>query len=234
MSCQIAPELISSLLDRRLAGEERENALAHLESCRACRAEFETAQEQRALLRRMAAAPVPDELTHRLRVAASHERARQQARASFSARIESWVGHLRLRLDNMVRPVAMPFAGGMLSALVLFGLLTPNFSYSRDLGFDPSTDIVTMPDGKVVGGYGASIPRLKTVGDVSSTDGDVVMLFINQNGKVRDWRVLRGELTYDVKNIIMFSTFTPATYLGKPIEGKILVTVSSAERESRS
>jgi hypothetical protein len=226
MSCPITPELISSLLDRRLAAEERENALAHVDSCRTCNAHFNSMQNVRAGLRKMDAEPVPPDLTHRLRVLASHERVRQLARASLSARVASWMSRMELLFDNIMRPVAMPFASGILSALVLFGLLTPNFSYSRDLEFDPSIDLVTVPDGEVVGGYGV-IPRLKTVGDATSNDGTVVELSVDQNGKVRNWRVIRGELTYDVKNIILFSTFTPATYFGRPIAGKILVTVSS-------
>jgi hypothetical protein len=168
-----------------------------------------------------------------LRITASHERVRKLARVSFSARLESWWGRVLVRLDNAMRPMAMPVAGGMLSALVLFSLLTPNFSYSRDFSFDPSVDLVTAPDGKIVDAYGV-IPRLKPVGNASSSDGTVVMLFVDENGKVRDWRVLRGELTYDLKNIILFSTFTPATYDGKPIAGKILVTVSAPARGTRS
>jgi hypothetical protein len=232
MSCQLSPDLISSLLDRRLAGAERENALAHIESCRTCSAQFQFANNMRMALRKMNQTPVPEALSHNLRVLASHERVRQVARASFSARVNTWMGRMKLSFDNMMRPFAMPFASGMLSAALLFTLLTPGFSYRRDLGVDPSTDIVTMPDGKIVGGYGV-IPRLKMVGNASSTDHTVVELYVDQNGKVRDWRVIRGELTYDVKNIILFSTFTPATYFGYPIAGKILVTISSPARDNR-
>ena len=235
MSCQNAPELISSLLDRRLTAEERENALAHLDSCQNCSAQFQKSQEQRALLRQMAAAPVPEDLIHRLRVVASHERARQLARVSLSARFDAWWGRVRFRLDTLMRPLAMPFAGGVLSTLILFSLLTPNFSYSRDLSFDPATNIVTVPDGMVVGAYGPNTPRLKSVGDMSPTDATVVMLYVDPSGRVRDWRVLRGELTYDIKTLIMLSKFTPAKYMGYPIDGKILVTVPSAPgAETRS
>ena len=233
MSCQITPELISSLLDHKLAVEERENALAHVDSCKTCSVQFNATLKVRMALRKMDAAPVPADLTHRLRVLASHELMRRRARVSMTARIESWMSRMKLRFDNIMRPVAMPFASGALSALILFSLLTPHFSYSRDLGFDPSTDLATTPDGLVVGGYG-EIPRLKTVGDASSTDGTVVELYVDRNGKVQDWRVIRGELTYDVKNIILFSRFTPATYFGRPVAGKILVTVSSAQGASRS
>ena len=49
----------------------------------------------------------------------------------------------------------------------------------------------------------------------------MVVLTIDQSGRVCDWSVSHGELTPDITNIIMFSQFSPATNLGLPISGKV-------------
>ena len=77
MSCDRVQELISSLLDCRVAAGERENVLAHIGSCGNCSAHFESMQSLRAALLDIAEPAVPDSLTARLSVLASHERERR-------------------------------------------------------------------------------------------------------------------------------------------------------------
>ncbi len=74
MSCENVRALISPLLDRQVEAEQRDDALAHLNTCRACSAGYESMRIQRAALRRLAAPPVPAILQSRLRVMASHQR----------------------------------------------------------------------------------------------------------------------------------------------------------------
>ena len=96
---------------------------------------------------------MPPILTNRLRVLASHERLRQMARSSVSARLRHMADNARLFMDNMMRPVALPFGGGLLSAILLFSILAPGLSFTRDLDSDPSViSLVTLPEGRLVGG----------------------------------------------------------------------------------
>ena len=124
-------------------------------------------------------------------------------------------------------------AGGLLSALIAFSILVPTLSFSRQFGFDPAIELVTLPDGKVVGAIG-EIPRLEMVGTATTGDGTVVELTIDPKGHVRYYDVLRGELTPDMQSIILFSYFTPATYFGQRTVGKVLVTMRPVRREARS
>ena len=125
MSCDNVHDRISSFLDGQVPAGERERLSAHIKSCRECGAYLESAQELRAALREMDDAPIPAALSANLRVLASHEHTRRLARVSFSARAKSWRAQARLAFDNMMRPFALPFAGGLLSALVAFGTLVP-------------------------------------------------------------------------------------------------------------
>jgi hypothetical protein len=53
--------------------------------------------------------------------------------------------------------------------------------------------------------------RLEMVGSIpSSTDSTLVELTVDRYGHVRDWNMVRGELTPDVKSVILFSTSIPA------------------------
>ncbi|HEY2019391.1 MAG TPA: anti-sigma factor [Bryobacteraceae bacterium] len=245
MSCDNVQELISPLLDRRIPADEREKVLAHLEVCRKCDEYLEAIQNQRKALLRMDPAPVPEAVAARLRVMASHERARQLAHASFSSRIGYWYSRTQLLFDNMMRPLALPVAGGLLSAMVMFSVLVPSLSFEHVA----EQAMFAYPDGQVVvdastGTYTPDIdkentPRLVRVDMVIPEDANAVTLTVDENGNVCDYAVARGQLTQDLKSIIMFSKFRPATFLGVPIPSKVNavqrpVGVGRASRTIRS
>src|SRR5437588_90887 len=137
MRCDHVREKISLLLDRKLKPGEHGNVLAHMQSCRACHAHFDSLQFMQEGLRTLPSPTVPPSLTDRLRVIASHERARQADRADFASRVRHWAGHLRLAFDNMMRPFAVPVTGGLFSAVVLFSVLVPNLTFLRANGTEP-------------------------------------------------------------------------------------------------
>ncbi len=167
---------------------------------------------------------MPASLALQLRVLASHERVRQLARASLSARMQYWAARLRLCFDNLMRPVALPVAGGVLSALLAFCVLVPNLSFVHTVSNEPPLSISIDPDGKVVDWTG-ELPRLESINADTSGDEIVVELTIDDQGNVADYLVRQGQLTPSIQNIIMFSKFTPAMFFYQRAWGKKLVTV---------
>ena len=229
MSCEKVQRLFSPLLDRKVSAPERESVLAHLASCGACAERLQAMENLRADLRRMAAPPMPAYLAQKLRVLASHERARQTTRATWSRRAAYWSGRFELSFNNMMRPLALPFAGGLLSAVVVFSFLfVPSFGAARSLGFDPTIELVTPVEGTVVGAPGET-PGEILHGPALACDETIVELTIDASGNVRDWAMVRGEMTQDVKDIIIYSQFIPATYFGRPVSGKVQVALHSLE-----
>ena len=222
MTCQSVHVQMSSLLDRMLTGAERRDVLAHIESCRLCNARFEAMRNLRAELRKMDRAALPGGLIVQLRVLASHERVRHLSRVSWSARLAYWRDRIRFEFDNLMRPVALPFAGGVLSALILFGMLVPTLSFRHNVSDDLQLSIVSDPDGRVVGWTG-DFPRLEPMNTVGSSDEAVVELTIDEQGRVADYSVSQGQLTPEMQSIILFSRFTPATFFGRSTWGKKLV-----------
>jgi len=228
MSCDNVQERVSSILDRTNAAAERENVLAHIESCRDCSAYLETQQTMRTALRNLNSPPAPPDLAAQLSVLASHERERRLTRVSFAARLRAWNSRVQLVFDNLMRPLAFPFAGGLVSSIMIFGLLVPSLTFQHVFA---DQVLFTYADGEVVvigpnGSYmstdeSENAPRLQRADAVAPETANVVELTIDQSGRVSDWSVARGELTQDLTNIIMFGQFSPATNLGVPIQSKL-------------
>ena len=137
MSCEHVQERISLLLDCKLPTGDREHVLAHIQSCGQCGSRFESMQYMRSSLRSLGRPAVPPALSAHLRVMASHECARRVARRNLSARVQHWVSLVQLCFDNMMRPFALPFTGGLLSALVLFSVLVPSLSFPHSNSAEP-------------------------------------------------------------------------------------------------
>jgi anti-sigma factor (TIGR02949 family) len=227
MSCDNVQERISSFLDRDTAAAERENVLAHIGSCPNC-SEYLTAQQAaRDALRSLNAPPVPAALSAKLRVIASHERQRLLTRISVAARLREWNSSFQLFLDNLMRPLAFPFAGGLVSSLMIFGLLVPSLTFQHAFA---DQALFTYADGEVVilapnGNYESTTsdytPRIQRANLTPPDQANVVDLVVDPNGRVSDWSVSRGELTPDLANIIMFGQFNPATQMGVPIPSRV-------------
>ena len=226
MSCENEQKVIVSLLDGRGEFDGEGGALGHVEKCVSCNAEYRSLWSLRQALRTMHGPAMPDGLAARLRVLASHERERLLLRVNLAARLRNWRERLQLSFDNMMRPLALPFAGGLLSALstlVIFASImqTQAFPYNASGDVRPPM-IATDPDGQVVNWVGQA-PQLVPVTDDVSSDAIAVLLLIDPEGRVADYMVAQGEATREMKNLFLFSRFTPATSFCQPTWGYKLV-----------
>jgi hypothetical protein len=158
---------------------------------------------------------VPRELATQLQVLASRERVRQQVYSSWSRILEHWQGRMRLVVDNLMRPLALPFAGGLLSALCMFSMLVPS------LQFFPGP-LSTAPTALYTEATVASASPFGVSNDI------LVELVINEEGRIVDYTVrdreVNRELITQLGNMILFTTFNPATSFGQPTAGRLLVS----------
>jgi anti-sigma factor RsiW len=223
MRCEHFEERLSSHLDGMLDDRSREDVLNHMEVCGACEGRWKSMREARSKLRRLERPRIPAVLAVQLRVLASHERARRLARATFSVRLRNWKDTFRLNFENLMRPVALPVAGGVLSAMLLFSALIPNLVFRHPITNDPPLSF-SGPQG-IVRYWSNEIPRLEPLDAVVSSDENVVELTIDNEGRVVDYDVRQGQLTPDGVSIILLSRFTPAMFFGKPTWGKTLVVL---------
>lgn len=237
MSCENVQERISLLLDCNLPAGEREYVLAHLDACGKCGDRFESMQNMRASLRDMARPRVPADLSTRLRVMASHERARCIAHKNLSTRLQHLVAATRLAFDNMMRPFAVPVTGGLLSALVMFSVLFPTLSFRHNKSYEPPLAVAEDvqwgdPDGKIVGATADHMRLLPGSAVIYGNEVSLTLL-IDERGRVQDYYLSGGELTAEMKSLILLSQFTPATVSGQPTWG-LKQVVFSARRRLRS
>jgi len=166
---------------------------------------------------------------------ASHACARQVARKNFTTRVRHWVSLVQLAFDNMMRPFAVPFTGGLSSALVLFSVLVPSLSFPHSYSDDPPvaglTSDMQWGDPDVVWlGTRDTHAWLEPASALIYGNQVSLTLVIDERGRVHDFYLSGGELTDEMKNLILLSQFKPATVNGQPTWGLKQVVFSRGQR----
>jgi hypothetical protein len=139
-----------------------------------------------------------------------------------------------------MRPVALPFGGGLVSALVLFSILVPSLTFQHDeadagLVIDPYGQVVVVTSSGVFATDSrADLPKIEPTYASYPEDAIVVWMAIGENGKVQGYSVEKGRLTDDMISIISLSKFMPATVLGVPTPGLVKMVQRVPRRTIRS
>lgn len=188
----------------------------HLAGCRDCLRYEKDLCGLHSALRELPRISVPKELTGRLRVAASYEVARHRGNADFSTAAWRWWTRVRLTMRDLMRPLAVPAAGGLLSSVVCFVMLVGN------LGFP-----LPMPVDEIPLGFTTQV-EVDQLSPFGYTGRDVVIeLTIDKTGHVANYAT-HGKFTRDdlkqLGNLLLFTSFAPATVSGQPTSGKILLS----------
>jgi hypothetical protein len=215
MSCQFTEESLSRYLDNRLPEPERSSVVLHLAACGECATRHEQMVELRENLRSLPIALAPARLATDLRVLASKELVRNRRRSSIFALMQSWRDAARLVIDNLMRPLALPFVGGGLtSALFIFGMLMPNLGFLHNAVNDTPSGIYTE----------ASVIKVAAFASPGKTSDDtVVEVQINGQGRMVDYTIVQGQMTGEIGNLLLFTTFNPATMFLQPTAGKVVI-----------
>jgi hypothetical protein len=152
---------------------------------------------------------VPSHVTTKLLVMASHERDRRVRRFA-------WLDKVSLNFNHLLKPLAVPAAGGLFSTLVLFLALLDTLHIQSYIGYDVPIGVRTQV---MVDDYSPF---------AANTEDLIVEVSVNEKGVVTDFSVPGGKIDkaqmLQLGNLILYSTFTPATAYGKPIPGKLVVS----------
>jgi len=227
MDCETVKLGLSAYVDDAAAIEEIRAIAQHLNACGNCAGESERYRELRAGLRSLPQRMPPPDLTVRLRVAASKARVDN----SRGARWNRWRDHFQLSLSNLMRPLALPAAGGLCSAVLLFStLLVPTFKAAFAMDNSPG-DVPTML---------TTQPILKFMAPVAYFSGDAVVdLKIDQQGRIVNYSIVCApgpaseQLRHRLENSLLFTEFWPATQFGRPIAGTIRISFRSSHIDVR-
>jgi hypothetical protein len=207
-------------LDRLAPEEERQAVAAHLRVCRSCSEEGAERERIRAAMRALPRMAPPPELAVQLRVLASRERHRRS-----TGWLRRQLTNVHLAFDGLMRPMAVPLAGGFGAALLLFASLVPSFAWvpsAQDVPFGLSTE-----------------PTVKSMAPIGFGDGEAVVdVTIDDQGRMVAYDIVRdhGEVNQSfrrsLENALLFTVFTPrTTAFGQPVGGKLRLTFRSSSVE---
>jgi anti-sigma factor RsiW len=210
MSCASIHPQLSAYLDGELDVESSCRLMRHLDACQLCRSRLEQLHAVGDRVRALPALPPPPELGLRLRVAASHFSVRSQ-------QAEYW----RMRLQALVRAMAVPAVSGTVVALCLFLSLFGSVSSGYSA-------IISAPDVPIAISTPARMYRAPGW-DVGAPI--VVEATVSATGLIDDYRVLSGpndgQVLSRLNSELLFTVFHPATVSGRPTSSHVVLSYNS-------
>jgi Putative zinc-finger len=215
MTCRQVKLLLSSYLDSAMTGKLMLSMAGHLNACQDCQQEYLALRQTQRLLSSVPRPKAPADLTLKLRLAISREAARSR---------QNIFSGLRVRAENVLNAFMVPATAGLATAVVIFGFLMGFVALPLQAG---SADVPTMLN---------TAPQLQasafgTTLDSIKDDSLVIEAYVDANGRVQDYRVLSNpnankDLPPQVKNMLIFTTFRPATSMGRPTSGTAVLSFS--------
>lgn len=218
MKCAEAKSLFSPYMDGAVSGTQMRVLGQHIDECSACAREYNLLVQTQNLLSRVGRKKAPADLALRLRVAISQEAARTR-RPYFEG--------LRIRLENAFQAFMVPATAGLLSAVVIFAALMGLFGLPNVQAMsnnDVPLLLYTEPELQS-SAFGTTV-----MGTVNS-DSLVIEAYVGADGRIEDYRILSetpntDSLLPQVKRLLIFTTFRPATTLGRPMPGRAVLSFS--------
>lgn len=225
MSCYRVRRTLAAFCEGGLSPERSREVQLHLAGCPNCALISRQFSRARAALRVLPVLTPPGDLLTRLRVLASRERGRRLSRAWLPASLDEWVLRARIWANGMMRPLALPMAGGLLSAMVLFGLLAPSFAQRQNPDI---ADVPTMLSTEAI---------FVGMGPFGLTDDLVTVdVTVDAHGRVVDYSTPDGQAWVKnpgarriVENALLFAEFSPGTTFGMPSFAKVRLTLRRSQ-----
>ncbi len=215
MTCGQAKSLFSPYLDGAVTGTQMHALSAHLEGCDSCQRQYDSLRQSQQLLGKVARRKAPADLGLKLRVAISQEIARSRRPV---------LANTLVRLGNAIQSLMVPATAGLASAVLVFGMLMGVMASPLQAG-TPDVPLVVGTDPQIQQiSFGATLDSIHEGSLVIEAD-------VDSHGRVQDYHILSDEgtspeLLPQVKNMLIFTTFRPATSFGRPTAGRAILSFS--------
>ncbi len=214
MTCVQAKAVLSAYLDGAITGKQMFSLNQHLEDCGSCGQQYESLRRTQQLLAKVGRAKAPEDLSLKLRLAISREAARMR---------QPYFGNLALRLENAMRGFMVPATAGLVATIAIFALLMGFITPVQADTSDVPLLLSTKPELQQ-SSFGMTLGAI-------SEDSLVIEAYVDANGRVQDYRILSDpnklhDLPHPVKNMLIFTTFRPATWMGVPRPGTAVLSFS--------
>ncbi len=212
-------------MDGQLAKPVRRQVLEHLAHCADCFAISEQQVRIKTSLGMLPARVPPASLQFALRSMAAREIARRRGGQGLVARFARWAEGYQFRLDGLMRPMALPLAGGLVSAILVFALFVPMFAVpGKSLIQDVPTMLYTEA-------------TVSSVPDFDMNEDEVLVdLVVDGQGRIVDYSEPHGQdwmrnapLRRRLENALLFTNFTPSTMFGQPASTRVRLTIRRSQ-----
>ena len=211
MNCMQVRQLVSPYLDGAVSGVQMQSLDRHMRECGECRRHYASLQQMQQLVALAGRRRAPADLALKIRVAASRQ-----------ARRSSWEG-VNMRLQNALNAFMVPATAGLITAIAVFVVL---MGYLAPLQ-------AGIPDVPLLVYTAPQLQQSAFATGIESINSDslVIEAYVDSLGRVQDYRILSQppeseQLLPQVKNMLIFTTFRPATNLGRPTAGRAVLSFS--------
>jgi anti-sigma factor RsiW len=216
----LLPGYLDGALPERAGAESRARVAQHLEGCAACRAELQGYRELSTMMSAVRPAAPPEELGVAIRNAVSQARATR----GLAGRVRRWKSRAGLVLENILEPLALPATGGVLVALLVFGIVYQVLGVGMPLSAgnaDSPTNLLQPARLLMLAGFETS--SLAQVDRAGEQHGLLVEATVNAEGQAVNYRVISGEvdamMRRQLDQVVLFSRFRPQMNFGRPTSG---------------
>ena len=219
MNCRQVGGLLSMYLDGAVSGRQMRAVEEHLRACASCDREYAMLCATRRLISGLGRQAAPAYLAERLQATIASEIARSSRR--------HWEG-LQVRWQNALNAFMVPVTLGVVSAVAFFGILIGFFAVPQRLQASQSdvpTSLYTAPALRY-----APPPEMGNL----NADSIVVEAEVAPDGRIQDYRILSAPedaeaVLPQLKNMLIFTTFNPATAFGQPTSSHVILTFSKVQ-----
>jgi len=176
--------------------------------------------QMRDLLRSLPRRRAGEDLHMQLHITASKEAARRQKWSNAPELLVRMRNSFELWKANMMRPLAVPCAGGLAASLLVFAMFVHTYPVrANSLMNDQPTALYTQATAKTLAPF-----------EPPTADAEIEVS-ISDQGRMADYRVVSGnpaldlEVRRSVDRTLLFTEFTPATSFGQAIASKLRLTL---------
>lgn len=218
MNCCTVRTKLPGYLDGALGSsapqDDHAHVSKHLAKCGDCQRQLESYRQLSVLMSRAIPAAAPADLAVRIRVAVARARDAQQ-----TGRLRTFGSRVHLLLENMLRPIALPATGGVVSAMLVFVVVLQMIAPGMALTIPNDVPINMMRE--------ASLESLASfLDDPSGTLGQhglLVNVTVDSQGQMVDYQIITGPndrfVRRQLEQVLMFSRFRPQMSFGRPTAG---------------
>ena len=216
MTCRDVGRHLPGYLDGAMSAQRHAVVHAHLTGCAACRSDLEVYSRLARALADSAPVAPPANLATRIRIQASRVQSQPASRRLWT--------RISVFFDNILRPLAVPATGGLLTAAFAFAFLVQSLIVGIPMGNIPNdlpTNLVQPARLESLAPFPA--PGILTNGASSAAGILTVEATLNANGQVADYTILSGPtdatIRHAIDQILIFSRFQPELTFGRPTAG---------------